>query len=237
MNWAQARAAVQAQVDATRALPAAHLRAVFNSPAAQGWPKRKLAEILIETRNGLYKPDSYCGRGQKILKMFNIGRFDGVWKLDRIDLIEVTPDEQETYGLKLGDILLNRVNSRELVGKCVVVDEQTAGAVFESKNIRMRVHPQFALSSYVAICLNSVGGRRQFENRLKQIVGQATINRSDLDSCELPLPSLDLQRELSARLEREKKETTSLTKTLAAKLTALDHLPAALLREAFNGKS
>ena len=97
------------------------------------------------------------------------------------------------------------------------------------------MHRQFALSSYVAICLNSVGGRRHFEKRLKQIVGQATINRSDLDSCELPLPSLDFQREFSARLEGEKKETTSLTKTLAAKLTALDHLPAALLREAFTG--
>ena len=129
----RARAAVQAQLDAAQTLPAALLRAVFTSPAAQRWPKHKLGDLLEDARNGLYKPDHFCGRGTPILKMFNIGRLNGQWDLTRVDKMEVTDNEQEQFGLRVGDIMFNRVNSRELVGKCAVVDESTSGAVFESK--------------------------------------------------------------------------------------------------------
>jgi len=114
----RARAAVQAQLDAAKKLPAALLRAIFTSQAAQRWPKHNLGDLLEDARNGLYKPDQFCGRGTPILKMFNIGRLNGQWDLTRVDKIEVTAAEQEQFGLLIGDVMFNRVNSRELVGKC-----------------------------------------------------------------------------------------------------------------------
>jgi len=54
-----------------------------------------------------------------------------------------------------GDILLNRVNTPELVGKCAVITNQIGKAVFESKNIRVRVDQQRALPDYVAAYINS----------------------------------------------------------------------------------
>ena len=50
------------------------------------------------------------------------------------------------------------------------------------------------------------------------------------------LPPLKQQRALVAQIQNEVTETTALKQTLSVRLTALDHLPAALLREAFAGR-
>jgi type I restriction enzyme S subunit len=98
----KARAAAQARLAAVKALPAAILRQVFpqsGQPLPAGWRWVKLGEVLQETRNGLYKPDTYYGTGTRILKMFNIGRLDDSWDLERVDLIQLTDYEKATYRL------------------------------------------------------------------------------------------------------------------------------------------
>jgi hypothetical protein len=132
--------------------------------------------------------------------------------------------------------LFNRVNSNELVGKCAVIDSRTTGAVFESKNIRLRLNPMQADPFVVATFMNSQGGRNQIEQRLKQIVGQATVNRSDLDSFEIPLPLLPEQQRIAGVL-RELIETVEKTRAAAQEeLNTINALPAALLRRAFAGE-
>jgi type I restriction enzyme S subunit len=66
--------------------------------------------------------------------------------------------------------------------------------------------------------------------------GLYTLSTSKVAALEIPTAPLADQRTLSARLEAEKKEAASFTKTLTDKLAALDRLPAALLRRAFNGE-
>jgi len=235
----KARAAAQARLEAVKTLPAAFLRQVFpqpGQPLLPGWRWVRLGEVLQETRNGLYKPDTYYGTGTRILKMFNIGRLDGAWDLSRLDFIELTEKESAAYRLEEGDILFNRVNSNELVGKCAVVDSHTAGAVYESKNMRLRLDSAKACSHFAATFLNSSGGRNQIEKRLKQIVGQATVNRSDLDSLEIPLPPLAEQRRIAGVL-RQQMAVVEMARTAAEEeLQTINALPAALLRRAFNGE-
>jgi type I restriction enzyme S subunit len=235
----KARAAAQARLEAVKTLPAAFLRQVFpqpGQPLLSGWRWVRLGEVLQETRNGLYKPDTYYGTGTRILKMFNIGRLDGAWDLSRLDFIELTEKESAAYRLEEGDILFNRVNSNELVGKCAVVDSHTAGAVYESKNMRLRPDSAKACSHFAATFLNSSGGRNQIEKRLKQSVGQATVNRSDLDSLEIPLPPFAEQRRIAGVL-RQQMAVVEMARTAAEEeLQTINALPAALLRRAFNGE-
>ena len=232
----RARAAVQAQLDAAQSLPAALLRAIFASPAAHRWPIHKLGDLLEDACNGLYKPDHFCGHGTPILKMFNIGRLNGQWDLMRVDKMEVTENEQKQFGLRVGDIMFNRVNSRELVGKCAVVDESTSGAVFESKIMRLRLKTNVADPVFVATFLNSHPGRLQIEKRTRQIIGMATVNRSDLNSFEIVLPSIQEQKKLVLRLDTELAAASSLAESLETRLAEIELLPAAVLREAFNGE-
>lgn len=230
-----ARKAVAAQLAAARALRTAMLRAVFESAGAQQWPQSPLSDIIASSRNGLYKSDKFYGRGTRILKMFNLGRLDGSWVLDRVDMVELTAGEKADFALHKGDILLNRVNSRELVGKCAVVREATAGAVFESKNIRLRLRTDLAEPQWVATALNAPRGRAQIEARTKQIIGMATLNHGDFAHLLIPLPPLAEQRIIAARLDAELAATAALRATLESRLNDLEKLPATLLREAFGG--
>ncbi len=229
----RARGAAKERLAAAESLPAAYLREVFEGPEAIGWETRRLSSVLRDTRNGLYKPDTFYGSGVPILKMYNIGRFDGRWYLDRLDMIRLEPTEHALYRLEPGDIIINRVNSRELVGKSAVVDERLSGAVFESKNIRARVDTSTD-PQYFAYWLNSAFARRQIESRIKQIVGQATLNRDDLDGLEMPSPSHADQRRIAADLAARLAGAERLALGIRAELAAIESLPAALLREAFS---
>jgi type I restriction enzyme S subunit len=231
----RARRALADQLDAAEKLHAAHLRLVFHEHERR-WPSFSLGELLSETRNGLYKPDSFYGRGVPIVKMYNIGRLNGCWDLSRLDRLELTAGEAELYALHKGDIVLNRVNSRELVGKCAVVDEATVGAVFESKNMRLRLDTDRADPYFVERFLNGYMGRSQIEGRIKQIAGMATLSRPDLDHFVIPLPSLVQQREIVAQQFDFLRQARMLRASLSDQLTALDRYPAALLRDAFAGR-
>ncbi|MGB8170331.1 MAG: restriction endonuclease subunit S [Chthoniobacteraceae bacterium] len=198
-----------------------------------GWQWAALGDLVTDASNGLYKPDTFYGRGTPILKMFNIGRLDGSWNLGRVDRLAVTPKEHEQFGLADGDLLVNRVNSRELVGKCAVVNADTAGAVFESKNMRVRIERSRANPEWVALWLNSEFGRAQIERFAQQAVGQATINRSHLDAIKVPVPPLAEQRRIAARLREELAAVTAARAALKAQLSAAVALPAACLRETF----
>jgi len=224
--------AAEARVSAARECVPSYVRAFLER--GKDWPRVRLADLIEHTRNGLYKPDEYYGDGNPILKMFNIGRLDGTWDLRRVDRIRVSEEELSAYRLVEGDILVNRVNSRELVGKCAVADSRVSGAVFESKNVRLRLLKAKASPVFVATVLNSPVGRDQFARSLKQIVGMATISRPDLDAVVLPLPPLAEQEAIAAYLTVLRSIAAKLAAGAEAELAAIEALPAAVLREAFD---
>jgi type I restriction enzyme S subunit len=175
-------------------LPSTVFHEIFGdlSTNSKQWTIARLSEIIVDTRNGLYKPAEFYGNGIPILKMFNIQ--DGELNVRRLDLIDVTDDEYSRYCMLPGDILLNRVNTPELVGKCAVITNQIGKAVFESKNIRVRVDQQRALPDYVAAYINSPAGHNVLRSGIKHAIGMATVNGSDLVKIGIPLPPLKLQQ-------------------------------------------
>lgn len=186
--------------------------------------------IVRDTKNGLYKPAEFFGRGTRILKMFNLQ--DGSWDLSRVDLVDLDDDERSSYGLDAGDILLNRVNSPELVGKCAVVTDELAGAVFESKNIRIRVNPGVATPEFLWFYLGSDSGRSSLTQGMKHAIGMATINGADLRGMRIPLPSLEDQRRWSAAC----KSVQKLQGSAALSAAMLETLFQTLLHRAFTGE-
>ncbi len=229
---AQARAAVQAQLDAAQALPAAHLRAVFNSSAAQRWPMSKLGE-LAEVSGGIQKTPDRAPRQfhKQFLTVRNVQR--GFLDLTRVERFEVTPAEFARCRLERGDILIVEGNgSVDHIGRNALFD-QDGEWIHQNHIIRVRLSGDHFQPEFVSLFLNSEAGRKQMLEKAKSTTGLYTLSTSKVASLEIPTAPLGDQRAISARLEGEKKEAASLTETLSEKLTALDHLPAALLREAF----
>jgi type I restriction enzyme S subunit len=204
---------------------------MFGDPATnpKEWEVVELDDVIADTRNGLYKPSKFYGSGIGILKMFNIK--DGELNLSRIDLIEVTHKEFETYQLIPGDILINRVNTPELVGKCAVITDEAGKAVFESKNIRIRVKSDRVTPEYVATYINSPFGHAALRSGVKHAIGMATINNTDLRKTPIPLPPLELQRQWADTVIHVR----SLQKAAVATGENLDLLFQNLLFQAFTG--
>jgi type I restriction enzyme, S subunit len=189
----------------------------------------QLGEVLSSgPQNGLYKPGSAYGpEGTPIVRInsFNGGPSDLTRGLLRI---KSAGREIDQYGLKLGDILINRVNTPELVGKSTSVAKLEESTVFESNLMRCTLDPDRAVPTFVEAWLSTAIVKAYFLRRAKSAVSQASINQSDVLAC--PFPDLDVseQRVILQRLHvvasRQSDETAKLVKLRKIKEGLADDL-------------
>lgn len=152
-------------------------------------------EVLLQY--GCSKRATEEAVGYRILRMNNL-QAEG-WALDELKYVELTPAEFATWRLERGDIVFNRTNSKELVGKCEVFDEE-GDWVFASYLMRLRVDPDKALPEFVTAFLNTRAGRVQIDRESRQIIGMANINAEEIRTLRIPLPKPTKQGELLGHL-------------------------------------
>jgi type I restriction enzyme, S subunit len=230
----RARIAAEAQLEAASALPAAHLREVFESEEAGEWPRHKIGDVATSIQNGIYKPAEYYGHGYPMLRMYNIRNDTWALTLERLALVELDKTELETFGLRAGDLLVSRVNSFELVGKCAFVDVRVNGYVFENMLIRIRLTDTVD-SLFIAYQMGNTAVRRQIEGVAKRAIGQSSINSTDVRNIEIALPSIAEQKRIAAMLKERMASVDRTRQALQAQLDGINQLSAVLLRKAFNG--
>lgn len=186
-----------------------------------GWRWVELGELVESMKNGLYKPASqYADDGIACLRMYNIEGGRIVWR--DVKRMRLTVAELEDYRLLPGDLLLNRVNSRELVGKSALIPSGLEPSVFESKNIRLRVRRELVDPAFLNYRLLEAGSQ-YFNRNAQQVVGMASISQPQVARFLVPLPSLDRQREIVAQLDAQ------FTR-LDAGVAGLDHVRVNLVR-------
>lgn len=161
----------------------------------------RLGDVVVSMKNGLYKPASeYADDGTPCLRMYNIEAGSVVWQ--DIKRMRVSAAELEEYGLREGDLLVNRVNSRELVGKAAFIPPSLEPSVFESKNIRVRLDASKAVPKFINYQLLA-RGRSHFAGNAQQVVGMASISQKQLADFPIVLADLDEQRRIVAELEKQ----------------------------------
>jgi type I restriction enzyme S subunit len=165
------------------------------------WQIVSLGEITDSMKNGIYRPASaYADDGVACLRMYNIDKGSLIWR--DIKRMRLSPEELAAYELMPGDLLVNRVNSRELVGKAAVIPDGLEPLVFESKNIRLRLNRNLVLPRFVNYQL-LLGGQRHFSSNAQQVVGMASISQKQLGSFPVVLPPLDSQERIVAEIETQ----------------------------------
>lgn len=105
-----------------------------------------------------------------MIRMNNLQR-DG-WDLTNLKYIELSEEAAELYRVNPGDILFNRTNSKELVGKCEVFHEP-GDWVFASYLIRVVLDQSKAIPEFVSTFLNTQAGRIQIDRVSRQIIGMS----------------------------------------------------------------
>ncbi|MGV8088100.1 MAG: restriction endonuclease subunit S [Methanomicrobiales archaeon] len=160
----------------------------------ENWIWTQIGFITESMKNGIYKESKYyIDDGFPCLRMYNIEDGKIIWK--NIKHMDLSDNEIKAYLLKKDDILINRVNSRELVGKSALITERMEPCVYESKNIRLRMFNEEINSQYVVYWLQ-VNAQKFFNLNAQQTVGMASINQDQIASMPIPLPPLSEQHEI-----------------------------------------
>lgn len=146
---------------------------------------------------------------------------DDGWDLADLKYIAFSQSEGETYLLEKGDILFNRTNSKELVGKCEVFRED-GHWVFASYLVRVRVSPTDADPQFIADFLNTRAGRIQIDRVSRQIIGMTNINAQEIRDLVVPLPPLDVQCVLVSEMDAARASRKAKLAEAGALLSGLD---------------
>ena len=165
-----------------------------------GWKKIKIKNaVTVEPQNGMYKPQSdYVTDGSGIPILRIDGFYDGiVTDFSSLKRLKCSENERKKYLLYEDDVVINRVNSIEYLGKCAHINGLLEDTVYESNMMRMhfdstRFHPV-----YVCRLLCSRFVYDQIVNHAKQAVNQASINQKDVLDFEIYEPPLKLQTKFS----------------------------------------
>lgn len=164
------------------------------------WRWVRFGQLINSMTNGIYKPSKYYSEdGVGCLRMYNIQ--DGRFNLINLKRMILTEQELEQYRLEKNNLLVNRVNSRELVGKTAIIDELVEPLIFESKNIRVCCSENSVFPYYANIFMRTREVRSAFEGDAKQTCGQASISQPQIASLLLPLPPLAEQKRIVRKVD------------------------------------
>lgn len=194
------------------------------------WKSVLLGDVASGFSYGSASKSSISGE-VPVLRMGNIQS----GALDWDDLV-FTSDAEEIAKYKLfpGDVLFNRTNSPELVGKTAVFNGER-DAIFAGYLIRIRCSDDI-LPDFVGYCLNSPSGRHWCWEVKTDGVSQSNINAKKLAAFDLALPPLDEQREIVRRVQSLFELIEQVKIQCDAARARVRRLTAALLEKAFRGE-
>lgn len=220
----------EAQAKAAELIPALFLD-MFGDPAVnpKGWPVVELGELIVDgPQNGLYKHKSSYGAGTPILRID--GFYDGaVRDLSALQRVTLEQEEINRYLLSAGNIVINRVNSPEYLGKSALMPALPEPIVFESNMMRFAINESRITPHYLIDLLQTKALRQQILSRAKHAINQSSINQQDVKALRIPVPLTSLQHQFAAKADAVRAIATQQAAALTTAQATFD----ALLHRAF----
>ena len=229
---AKARVALEAQLRAAAALPAANIRAIFESEEAQRWPRRRLGDITTKIGSGftpLGGHATYKLSGIPLIRSQNV--LMNSFTTDGLAFIsKEQDDEMESSRVQSGDVLLN-ITGASIGRVCVAPRDICPANVNQHVSVirsNGELDPRF-LSFFV-----SSPGFQKFIWRTQAGATRQALTKQIIENFVVPAPSVEIQRAIATQLDTEFSASTTLRDSIEEKLSELVKLPAALLRTAFS---
>ncbi len=187
----------EADAKENRIIPALFIR-MFGNPSSNpmGWETGSLGEAIVETQYGISKRANTDGRGVLMLRMNNISSSGNI-NLAEVKHVDLEPTELKQKLLQPGDILFNRTNSIELVGKTGLWMEPQLPAVAASYLIRVRVNDNKVTPTYIWALMNTPHMKNVLAMRARRAAGMANLNATELRKLPGMFPPLQRQKEFS----------------------------------------
>jgi type I restriction enzyme S subunit len=195
---------------------------------SKGWDIGKIGDLLESATYGTSEKANSIG-SYAVLRMNNITR-SGAIDLKDLKYMYLEEKHLDRFLVKAGDVLFNRTNSADLVGKTAIYRMNTPVA-YAGYLIRLRVN-EMANGEYIAGFLNTKYAKKELRLMCKSIIGMANINAKEIQAMRIPITPIALQEQFATRISK-------LEKLKASNIAALakhNQLFASLQNQAFTGQ-
>ena len=199
----------------------------FDIPPSWEWCR--LGDIANGFQYGTSTKSKINGR-VPVLRMGNIQ--NGRVLLEELVYTD-NESEIEKYSIEYNDLLFNRTNSRELVGKTAIYSFQEK-AIYAGYLIKYSMI--LSNSHYINYVMNSPFHYQWCAKVRSDAIGQSNINATKLQSYIVPLPPLEEQKEIVATIEKLFTLCNELESEINQNKVTVDNLMATVLKEAFETK-
>lgn len=204
---------------------------MFGDPVTnpKGWPVRSVADLCESRQYGTADKANESRDGLPVLRMNNL-TYSGEIDLTDLKWVRLSENEQSKLDLRDGDVLFNRVNSHELVGKTAVW-HHGEGYTFAGYLIRLRLGSD-AIGDYLSAAMNMRSMKRVLMNMAKPSINMANISGSDLTRVNIPVPPIADQ----ARFKEFRRHVYDSRGTLGSHAREAETLFHSLVSRAFSGE-
>jgi type I restriction enzyme, S subunit len=196
-----------------------------------GWVDTTLSELCDKVEYGTSSKSTPEGR-VPVIRMGNVQNGSICW--DNLVYTDKAEDIKK-YILKNNDILFNRTNSAELVGKTAIYRNEKP-AIFAGYLIRLHRKEDLIDADFLNYYLNSIPAREYGKTVMSRSINQANINGTKLKGYPISIPKLVEQKEIVERVREIQESTKQLQIIYQQKLAALTELKQSILQKAFTGE-
>ena len=162
----------------------------------EGWVWCKLEDIVSELKYGTSEKSSSVGK----IAVLRMGNITNVGTIDYSNLVYSSNDEDiKQYSLEKDDLLFNRTNSCEWVGKTAIYKEEQP-AIYAGYLICIR--PLLIFPDYLNTVMNSGYYRDWCYDVKTDAVNQSNINAQKLSQLMIPIPPLKEQGRIVAEMDK-----------------------------------
>jgi type I restriction enzyme S subunit len=201
---------------------------MFGDPISNpmGWPIVRVGDALESAKYGSSEKAALVGT-TPVLRMNNL-TYGG--QLDLSQMKYLSGEVDEKFLVRSGDVLFNRTNSAELVGKTAVYSGPEPMA-YAGYLVRLRTSAS-CRPHFLGTFMNLPSTKKTLRNMCKSIVGMANINAQEVQTIKMPMPPVEKQNDFEACLM----VISQLKDHHHAQLQELDTLFASLQHRAFIGQ-
>jgi type I restriction enzyme S subunit len=202
----------------------------------ESWQWSRIGQLALTIDYGTSQKADTDSSKVPVYRMGNI--VGGRLVDENLKYVDSQIDDLPSLYLKTDDILFNRTNSYELVGKAGIYTGPDNAATFASYLIRIRLPSSLLFPSFFNLAMNAPYFRQtQIEPEIVQQCGQANFNGTKLASTIVPLPPLAEQKRIVAKVDELMKLVDQLEEQLTTARTSAENLLNALLADLTSQKA
>ena len=180
---------------------------MFGDPVSnsKGFQRGTIRDLVDTVNYGTSEKAHLTDGEYPVLRMNNL-TYAGGWDFKSLKYVDLDRSSVHKYLVSNGQMLFNRTNSKELVGKTAVYRRDVPMA-YAGYLVRATAKPD-ADSEYISAYLNSKHGKAILLGMCKSIVGMANINAQEMLSIPILLPPKELQKSFGdiVRLVEKRRE-------------------------------